>query len=155
MRAGIMYRDEFYMKEALKEARKAYEAGEVPVGAVVVLDGQIIGRGHNWTEAGQLALNHAEVLAIKEASETLGAWRLSEATLYVTLEPCPMCAGALVNARIKTLVFGAWDPKRGCAGSVYNLVQDPAFNHRMEVRGSVLEYECLGLLQDFFKDLRS
>lgn len=149
-----MYRDEYYMGLALEEADKAYALGEVPVGAVVVLDGRVIGRGHNRTEEGKSALNHAEILAIQEASKTLGAWRLSGASLYVTLEPCPMCAGAIVNARIKTLVFGAWDAKRGCAGSVLNLVQRPEFNHQVEVRGSVLEYECTRLLQAFFRDLR-
>jgi tRNA(adenine34) deaminase len=146
--------DEKYMQKALLEAKKAYVKGEVPVGAVIVHDDKIIGRGYNKREELNDALAHAEIIAIKRACKRMKNWRLSGATIYVTLEPCPMCAGALVNARIKRLVFGATDPKAGAAGSVMDVVQNDKLNHRMEVTGGVLEDSCRQLLQQFFNDLR-
>ena len=144
---------ERFMREALTEAQLAMHDGEVPIGAVVVRDGEVVGRGHNRRETGKNALYHAEVLAIDEACKTLGGWRLWECTLYVTLEPCPMCAGAIVNARIPRVVFGAADPKNGCCGSVVNLFSLP-LNFRPELVRGVLEEECATLLTDFFEGLR-
>jgi len=140
--------------EALAEARLALEAGEVPVGAVVVLDGEVIGRGHNLREAAQDPTAHAEILAIRQAARHLGSWRLTNADLYVTLEPCPMCAGAIVNARLRRLVFGAYDPKAGAVVSLMNLVQDRRLNHTVEVLDGICQSECAGLLQEFFQRLR-
>ncbi|HHW72756.1 MAG TPA: nucleoside deaminase [Firmicutes bacterium] len=142
------------MLEALAEARLALEAGEVPVGAVVVLDGEVIGRGHNLREAAQDPTAHAEILAIRQAARHLGSWRLTNADLYVTLEPCPMCAGAIVNARLRRLVFGAYDPKAGAVVSLMNLVQDRRLNHTVEVLDGICQSECAGLLQEFFQRLR-
>jgi len=142
------------MREALAEARKALLWGDVPVGAVIVYEGQIIGRGTNTRERDQDPLGHAEIHAIREAAKVLNTWRLAGTTLYVTLEPCPMCSGAAVQSRISRLVFGAYDPKAGCAGSVYNLVEEPRFNHRLEVRGGVLADEAGELLRSFFRGLR-
>ncbi|MBE3563854.1 MAG: nucleoside deaminase [Hydrogenibacillus schlegelii] len=142
------------MRLALEEAKKALEKGEVPVGAVVVKDGVVVGRGHNVRETERDPLGHAELIAIREAARTLGGWRLGGTTLYVTLEPCPMCAGAVVQSRIDRLVFGAADPKAGSAGTLVNLVRDPRFNHRAEVRGGVLEAEAAVLLRAFFARLR-
>lgn len=146
--------DEFYMKAAIAEAKKAGEAGEVPIGAVIVLDGEIIARAHNLRETEQSSIAHAEVLAIHEACKLLGTWRLEGAELFVTLEPCPMCAGAIMLSRIKRVVYGAADPKGGCAGTFMNLLQDDRFNHQSEVVAGVLDKECGSLLSDFFRELR-
>ncbi|HEY8363306.1 MAG TPA: tRNA adenosine(34) deaminase TadA [Tissierellaceae bacterium] len=146
--------DILYMREALKEAKKAYSIYEVPVGAIIVYNGQIIGRGYNQRETLKDPTAHAEILAIKEASKFLDSWRLVDCTMYVTLEPCAMCAGAIVNSRIKRLVIGARDLKRGCCGTVENLTNHPKFNHRLEVEFGVLEEECSSILSDFFKELR-
>jgi len=142
------------MGKALEEAGKAYDEGEVPVGAVVVWENRIIGRGHNQTEALQDPTAHAEILAITAAASFLSSWRLEGVSLYVTLEPCPMCAGAIVNSRIPTLVFGAFDPKRGACGSLYNIVQDERLNHRVQLISGVLAEESSDLLRQFFKELR-
>lgn len=144
--------DELYMKEAISEAKSS--TYEVPVGAVIVHGGKIIGRGHNLTETNKDPLGHAEIMAIKEASKYLGSWRIMDSTMYVTLEPCAMCAGAIVNSRIDRLVVGAMDTKRGCCGSVENLVDHPSFNHRVDLTTGILEEECSNLLKEFFKDLR-
>ena len=146
--------DTYYMNLALEEAKKARELQEVPIGAVVVWNGEIIAKGYNLRETDQSSVAHAELLAIAEACRVLGTWRLEEATLYVTLEPCPMCAGAIINSRIKRVVFGAHDPKAGCAGTFMNLLQDERFNHQSEVTSGVLQEECGGLLTAFFKELR-
>lgn len=143
------------MREALGEARKAAEAGEVPVGAVIVREAEIIGRGRNRREGAQDPVAHAEILAIREAAGRLGSWRLDGCSLYVTLEPCAMCAGALVNGRVERLVYGAADPKAGFCGSLGDLVRDPRLNHRLEVAGGVLADECGELLRKFFAELRS
>jgi tRNA(adenine34) deaminase len=146
--------DEIYMLEAIHEAQKAEEMGEVPIGAVLVLDEKIIARAHNLRETKQNALAHAELLAIDEACRKLGTWRLENAVLYVTLEPCPMCAGAVILSRIARVVYGAKDPKGGCAGTFMNLPEDERFNHRSEVVSGVLEKECGELLTNFFKKIR-
>src|SRR5690554_4864514 len=142
------------MSEALAEARLALAAGEVPVGAVVVLHGEVIGRGHNRRETANDPTAHAEILAIREAAGKLGSWRLTDADLYVTLEPCPMCAGAIVNARLRRLVFGAYDPKAGAVISLMNLVQDKRLNHTVEILDGICQKECASLLQEFFQRLR-
>jgi len=142
------------MQQALLEARKAYDMGEVPIGAVIVKDGKVIARGHNLRETEKDRTLHAEMVAIREAARYLGGWRLTGCELYVTIEPCPMCAGAIIQARIERVVFGAMDPKAGCAGSLYNLLQDPRFNHRVEVVGGVMEEECRRIMQDFFRARR-
>lgn len=149
-----MIDDKKYMQEALKEAQKAFDQEEVPVGAVVVVDGKVVARAHNSVEKDRKASRHAEVKALDEASEKLGAWRLEEATLYVTLEPCAMCAGAIINSRVKRLVIGAMDEKRGCCGSLINLVQDGAFNHQVELETRVLDHKSVELLQAFFRKRR-
>lgn len=146
--------DELWMREAIAEARKAEAIGEVPIGAVVVRDGLVIGRGHNRRELLLDCTAHAEMLAIREASESIGAWRLLDCTLYVTLEPCPMCAGAIVQGRVKRVVYGTPDPKAGCAGTLMNLLQEPRFNHEAELTSGVLQTECAGLLTEFFRKLR-
>lgn len=146
--------DAFFMKQALKEAEKAAEAGEVPVGAVVVLGGEIIACGYNLKESGKDATLHAEMIAIREACLSLGGWRLPGTTLYVTLEPCPMCAGAMVQARLDRLVFGAFDPKCGAAGSVVELLRRPEFNHQVQVAAGFMEEEAVGLLREFFRRRR-
>jgi tRNA(adenine34) deaminase len=146
--------DEFYMKEALLEAKKAGAAGEVPIGAIIALDGEIIARAYNLRETEQSSIAHAEVLAINEACKKLGTWRLEDAELYVTLEPCPMCAGAIMLSRIKRVVYGAADPKGGCAGTFMNLLQDERFNHQSEVVTGILKDECSFLLSQFFRELR-
>lgn len=143
-----------YMHEAIAEAKLAGLKGEVPIGAVIVKEGKIIARAHNLRETDQSATAHAEVLAIEAANESVGFWRLDGCTLYVTLEPCPMCAGAIIMSRIPKVVFGAWDPKGGCCGTIYNLLKEPRFNHESEVVGGVLEEECGQLLTDFFRALR-
>ncbi len=145
--------DVFFMKKALVRARAAARAGEVPIGAVIVKDGCIIASGRNMREKSKNALLHAETVAIQRACKKLGAWRLSDCTLYVTMEPCPMCAGAVVNSRIKSVVFGCRDQKAGALGSVFDLSQYP-LNHKFEVKGGVLEEECVRVLQDFFHILR-
>lgn len=145
---------ESFMKEAIVEAKKAESLGEVPIGAVIVLDGEIIARAYNLRESHQSAIAHAEILAIDAACKKLGTWRLERATLYVTLEPCPMCAGASMLSRIENVVYGASDPKGGCAGTFMNLLQDQRFNHQSEVVSGVLEEECGQLLSDFFRKLR-
>ena len=145
--------DEEYMREALELAKKAAEMGEVPVGAVAVWDGKIVGRGMNLRETDKNALRHAEIAAIDEACRTLGGWRLWKCDLYVTLEPCPMCAGAIINSRIKRVVYGASDPKAGSCGTLTNLFEMP-YNHKPEVVSGVLEEECSGILKEFFAKLR-
>ena len=145
--------DEQFMDEAIILAKEAAAEGEVPVGCVIVKDGQIVGRGRNRRETDRSALAHAEIEAISEACRTLGGWRLWECTLYVTLEPCPMCAGAIVNARIPRVVFGASDDKCGAVGSVCNLFS-MEFNHHPTVEKGIREEECVGLLKEFFKNLR-
>lgn len=146
--------DELYMLEAIKEAKKAEEIGEVPIGAVLVYEGEIISRGHNLREVSQRSLAHAELLVIDGGCEKLGSWRLEDTTLYVTLEPCPMCAGAIVLSRVKRVVYGAKDPKGGCAGTLMNLLDDSRFNHQVEVTSGVLEQECGEMLSTFFRNLR-
>jgi len=145
---------EFYMHEAIKEAKKAAEGGDIPVGAVVVFDGQIIGRGRNLRVANHDATAHAEVVALKEAGNALGRWNLTGAEIFITLEPCVMCAGAIVNARIKKVYFGAFDPRFGAAGTLINLVGWDKLNHRAEIEGGVLEVECAVVLKEHFKELR-
>jgi len=149
-----MKNHEFFMNEALVEARKALQKGEVPIGAVVVLDDEIIGRGHNLRETKHDPTAHAEIIALREAGAKLGTWRLVGAILYVTLEPCPMCAGALVQARLREVVYGIDDPKAGAVGSVLNIPQFPAWNHFVKITGGVLSAEALSLLQQFFQDKR-
>ena len=146
--------DDRYLALALKEALAAFDEGEVPVGAIVVLGGQVIGRGHNRREALSDPTAHAELLAITAAANHLGDWRLEGAEIFVTKEPCPMCAGALINARLARLVFGAWDEQAGCCGSLYQLCRDPRFNHQLEVAGGIMEIECQELLQRFFRRRR-
>ena len=148
-----MTRDEVFMQEALALARLASEEGEAPIGCVVTMGDRIVGRGRNCRETGKTALGHAELMAIGEACRNLGGWRLWQCRLYVTLEPCPMCAGAIINARIPTVVYGAKDPKAGSLGSVIDLFS-LGYNHRPEVISGVLEQECGQVLRDFFRDLR-
>lgn len=143
-----------YMREALKQARKAGLIGEVPIGAVIVHDGEIIGRGYNLREHAQDATIHAEIMAIQEANRNIGSWRLEDCQMFVTLEPCPMCAGAIINSRIPELFFGARDPKAGVVGSLYNLLTDERFNHQVEVHERVLAKDAGELLQAFFQDIR-
>ncbi len=145
---------ERWMEEAIREAAKAEALREVPIGAVIVKDGQIIGRGHNLRETSLDPTAHAEMIAIREASESLGAWRLLDCTLYVTLEPCPMCAGAIVQARIPQVIYASPDPKAGCAGTLMNLLQEDRFNHRVDVIQGVLQEECSSMLTQFFRRLR-
>lgn len=146
--------DEKYMKEAMKQAKKAYALGEVPIGCVIVHEDRIIGRGYNRRNTDKSTLSHAEITAIKKASRIIGDWRLEECTLYVTLEPCQMCSGAIVQARIPRVVMGCRNPKAGCAGSVLNILQEPAFNHQVEITEGILEKECSSMLTAFFKELR-
>ncbi|MFT8872762.1 MAG: tRNA adenosine(34) deaminase TadA [Sporolactobacillus sp.] len=147
--------DERFMAQALEEAKEAALIGEVPIGAVIVKDGLVIATGNNRREQQQQPLAHAELIAIREAARRLGTWRLTGCTLYVTLEPCPMCAGAVVQSRISRLVYGAADPKAGCAGTLLDLVREPRFNHRAAVSAGVMEQQCARLLTDFFRKLRS
>ncbi|HNU82186.1 MAG TPA: tRNA adenosine(34) deaminase TadA [Thermoanaerobaculia bacterium] len=149
-----MVDDAYWMGLALAEADRAAGIGEVPVGAVVVRSGEVIGRGHNRREIDQDPFAHAELLALREAVARIGGWRLLGCELFVTLEPCAMCAGALVASRVDRLVFGAWDPKAGFCGSLGNLVQDPRLNHRLAVTAGVREAECGGRLREFFAALR-
>ena len=146
--------DEKFMKEAIRQANKAALAGDVPIGCVIVKDDKIIARGNNKRNAKKTTLEHAELLAIEKASKKLGDWRLEECTMYITLEPCQMCAGAIVQARIPKVIVGAMNQKAGCAGSVLNLFQIPAFNHQVEFEHGVLEEECSAMLSDFFRELR-
>jgi len=146
--------EEKFMKEALKEARKAYNKEEVPVGAVIVKDGEIIARAHNLKESKKDTTNHAEILVIQKASKKLGAWRLEDCDMYVTLEPCSMCAGALIQSRIRKVYIGTMDYKTGACGSILNLFEDFTFNHKVEFETGVLKQECEKILQDFFKQLR-
>jgi len=142
------------MKSALTQAKKALALGEVPIGCVIVHEGKIIGRGYNRRNTDKSTLSHAEISAIKKATKVIGDWRLEECDLYVTLEPCQMCAGAIVQARIPRVFIGAMNPKAGCAGSIYNLLEEPAFNHQVEVTRGLLEEECSTILKTFFKELR-
>ena len=143
-----------YMMQALKEAKKSYEKEEIPVGAVIVKDGKIIARGHNLKETKTDTTNHAEIIAIKKASKKLNSWRLTGCTMYVTLEPCTMCAGALIQARLDKVVIGTMDEKTGACGSVLNVLKDYKFNHNVEIETNVMEKECKEILQKFFKELR-
>jgi tRNA(adenine34) deaminase len=147
--------DQYFMGEALRQAARAYEAEEVPVGAVVVREGRIIARAFNQVELLKDATAHAEMLALTQAEEQVGDWRLTDCTLYVTKEPCPMCAGAIVHVRLARVVFGAGDPKGGAAGGMMNLVQHPSLNHRCEITSGVREHECRALLQTFFGEQRA
>jgi tRNA(adenine34) deaminase len=147
--------DENFMREALRQAKKAYKADEVPVGAVVVREGKIIGRAYNQVELLKDATAHAEMLALTQAEASVGDWRLTDCDLYVTKEPCPMCAGALVHVRIRRLIFGCVDPRGGAAGSVINLLQMPSLNHTCDIIAGVLQNECAAVLQDFFKKKRT
>ncbi len=148
-----MEKQEYFMKKAIEQAKKAALVGEVPVGAVIVKDGKIISRGKNQRENTKNALKHAEIIAIDKACKKLGGWRLEDCEMYVTLEPCPMCAGAIINSRIKRVIFGAYDYKAGSVNSVIKLFDLP-YNHKPETVGGVLQEECSGLLSDFFYNLR-
>lgn len=145
---------EKYMREALKQAKKAYKLGEVPIGCVIVYQDKIIGRGYNRRKTDKNTLSHAEITAIRRASKVIGDWRLEDCTLYVTLEPCQMCSGAIVQARIPKVVIGCMNPKAGCAGSILNILQTPEFNHQVDTTTGVLEAECSAMLVNFFKELR-
>lgn len=146
--------DERYMKAAIREAKKAYALGEVPIGCVIVCGGKIIGRGYNRRIVDKNVLSHAEIIAIKKACKKMGDWRLEDCTLYVTLEPCPMCAGAIVQARIPKVMIGSMNPKAGCAGSVMNLFDEKGFNHQVEMETGLLGEECSQMLKEFFRELR-
>ena len=150
-----MEEDLKYMKQAIRLAKKAAAGGDVPIGCVIVYEGKIIARGYNRRNADKTTLAHAEILAIKKASKVIGDWRLEDCTMYVTLEPCQMCAGAIVQARIPRCVIGCMNPKAGCAGSILNLLDIKEFNHQVEVKRGVLEEECSALLKDFFAKLRA
>ena len=145
-----LHSDDYFMREALRQAARAYEADEVPIGAVVVREGRIIARAYNQVEQLKDATAHAEMLALTQAEEIIGDWRLTDCTLYVTKEPCPMCAGAMVHTRLARVVFGASDPKGGAAGGAMNLLQFPTLNHRCEITGGIREADCRELLQRFF-----
>ena len=149
-----MLNDEKFMKAAIKQAQKAYDLGEVPIGAVVVYDGRIIGRGYNRRNTDKVALAHAEITAIKKAARVMGDWRLEGCTIYITLEPCPMCAGAIVQSRFDRCVFACMSDKAGCAGSLINLLDMKDLNHQVEITSGIMEEECRTLLQSFFKKLR-
>lgn len=152
--AAIKNIHEKYMKEALKQAKKAYALGEVPIGCVIVHEGKIIGRGYNRRNTDKNTLSHAEITAINKASKVIGDWRLEECTLYVTLEPCQMCAGAIIQARITEVVMGCMNPKAGCGGSILNILEMPQFNHQAIVTRGVLGQECSDMLKLFFTELR-
>lgn len=152
--AVISFVQEKYMKEAIRQAKKAFALGEVPIGCVIVHEGKIIGRGYNRRNTDKNTLAHAEITAINKASKKIGDWRLENCTLYVTLEPCQMCAGAIVQARIPEVVMGCMNPKAGCAGSVLNILDMPEFNHQVAVTRGILEQECSDLLKLFFTELR-
>ncbi len=146
---------EKYMREALKQAKKAYAIDEVPIGCVIVCEGKIIARGYNRRNTDKNTLSHAELIAIRKAAKRLGDWRLEGCTMYITLEPCQMCAGAMMQARLTRAVIGSMNPKAGCAGSVLNILEMDGFNHKVEVLRGVLEEECSRMLSDFFKELRA
>lgn len=152
--AEILSIQEKYMKEALKQARKAAKLGEVPIGCVIVYQGEIIGKGYNRRNTDKNTLAHAEITAINRASKKMGDWRLEDCTLYVTLEPCQMCAGAIVQARIPQVVMGCMNPKAGCGGSILNILEMPEFNHQVQVTRGVLEQQCSDMLKEFFVQLR-
>lgn len=149
-----MKHDEYFMTLALQEAEKALEIGEVPIGAVVVYNNEVIASDYNLRETSQTTLSHAELIVINEANKKVGSWRLEDCTLYVTLEPCAMCAGAIVQSRIPRVVYGASDPKSGCAGTLMNLLEEKRFNHQVEVERGILEVESSSMLRAFFKQLR-
>ena len=146
--------DEKYMRQALRQAKKAYDLDETPIGCVIVHEGQVIGRGYNRRNTDKNPLAHAEITAIRKASRKLGDWRLEECTLYVTLEPCQMCAGAIVQSRVARVVVGCMNPKAGCAGSILNLLDVKEFNHQVQLETGVMEEECSALMKEFFKELR-
>ncbi|BDF35616.1 tRNA-specific adenosine deaminase [Lachnospiraceae bacterium] len=146
--------DEKFMKEAIRQARKAYALNETPIGCVIVYEGKIIGRGYNRRNTDKNTLAHAEITAIRKASRKIGDWRLEGCTMYVTLEPCPMCAGAIVQSRMDRVVVGCMNPKAGCAGSVLNVLQTEGFNHQTELTTGVCQEECSGMMKSFFKELR-
>lgn len=146
--------EETYMRAAIREAKKAYALDEVPIGCVIVREGKIIARGYNRRNTDGNALAHAELAAIRKACKKCGDWRLEDCTMYITLEPCPMCAGAIVQSRMQKVVIAAMNPKAGCAGSVVNLLQMQGLNHQVEMERGLLEEECAGLLRDFFRELR-
>ena len=150
-----MLKKEKFMKEAIKQAKKAYDKEEIPVGAVIVKDGKIIARGYNKKEEKKDTTQHAEIIAIQKASRKIGAWRLQDCEMYVTLEPCAMCTGALIQARLKRVYIRTMDPKTGACGSVLNLLEDYKFNHKVEVETNIMQKECEKILKDFFKYLRS
>ena len=149
-----MTREEKYMKEAIKQAKKAYAIGEVPIGCVIVCQDRIVGRGYNRRITDKNTLSHAELNAIKKASKILGDWRLDGCEMFITLEPCQMCAGAIVQSRIKKVYIGSMNPKAGCAGSILNLLQVPQFNHQAEIETGILTEECSQMLKQFFRELR-
>ena len=150
----MLTQDEKYMKAAMKQAKKAAAIEEVPIGCVIVYEDKIIGRGYNKRNLKKNTLAHAEIIAMNKASKVIGDWRLEDCTMYVTLEPCPMCAGAIVQARIPKVVIGSMNPKAGCAGSVLNVLQTDGFNHQVEVETGVLGAECSEMLSSFFRELR-
>ncbi|MFJ8238002.1 tRNA adenosine(34) deaminase TadA [Ureibacillus sp. NPDC094379] len=150
----IFNKDQYFMQEAIIEAKKAASLGEVPIGAVIVYKDEIIARAHNLRETSQNAVTHAELMAIQHACEVLGSWRLEETTLYVSLEPCPMCSGAILQSRVPRVVYGARDLKAGCVDSLYRLLNDPRFNHECDVTEGILADECGQLLTDFFRAIR-
>ncbi|WP_143555726.1 tRNA adenosine(34) deaminase TadA [Selenihalanaerobacter shriftii] len=147
--------DKYYMELALAEAKIAYDKDEVPIGAVMVRDDEVIARSHNLKEELNDPTAHAEMLAIRQATEKLGGWRLTDCTLYVTIEPCPMCAGALVQSRVDQLIYGAKDPKAGAAGSIINIVDSPDFNHQLKIKLGILEDKCSNIMKSFFRNLRN
>lgn len=149
-----MEQDEKFMKQAIRQAKKAYDLNETPIGCVIVHEGKVIGRGYNRRNTDKNPLAHAEITAIRKASRKIGDWRLEECTMYVTLEPCQMCAGAIVQSRIPKVVVGCMNPKAGCAGSILNILQIPQFNHQAELVTGVLEEECSSLMKEFFRELR-
>ena len=149
-----MASEEKYMREAVRQAKKAAALNEVPIGCVIVHEGKIIGRGYNRRMTDHSVLAHAEIIAIKKACRKMGDWRLEDCTIYITLEPCPMCAGAIVQARIPMAVIGCMNPKAGCAGSVLNLLQEDGFNHQVEIEVGMMGEECSQMLKDFFRSLR-
>lgn len=149
-----MTREEKYMREAIKQAKKAYAIGEVPIGCVIVYEDKIVGRGYNRRMIDKNTLSHAELNAIRKASKTLGDWRLDDCEMYVTLEPCQMCSGAIVQSRIRKVYIGSMNPKAGCAGSIMNLLQVSQFNHQVELERGILEETCSQMLKQFFRELR-
>ncbi len=150
-----MTRDEKYMKQAIKQAKKAYACKETPIGCVIVQGDKIIARGYNRRNTDKSVLSHAELIALKKACKKTGDWRLEDCEMYITLEPCQMCAGAIVQSRIKRVIIGAMNPKAGCAGSVINILQESRFNHQVEIQKDVMQQECSNMMSDFFRELRS